>query len=134
MATVHHSRIPAHHQVARRRLIVSGLVAPLAAASSPFHAACGKTPVMIAFAEWKRFTEEMLESPASPVSEADFEARVIQRLAMKQALFALPCESGTDSILKLLAYTDMGEDFIDDDNCTGASLLKEAAIMIGEAM
>lgn len=129
MATNTYSRNPAHNQVTRRGLIVSALLAP--AAASYASASSVGTPVMRAFAEWRAITATM-GSPEAPISELAFEAMVVKRLAIERAMFAIPCEAASDSILKLLAYTDMGEDFVDDDFSTGTALLKEAAALIGE--
>lgn len=86
--------------------------------------AATETPVMRAYRDWLAFRDR-LNSETDGMSDDEFSDLCSERLAMERAMFDLPSASLHDAALKLLAFTDNGNDFQDDCRDTGARLVRE---------
>lgn len=83
-----------------------------------------ETPVMRAYREWLAF-RNWLHSSTADMPDQVFDGLCDDRLALERAMFEIPSQNLQDATLKLLAFTDNGNDFSDDGRETGARLVRE---------
>lgn len=115
----------------RRRLL--GAVpafgfAGLMAAGVDAAVSAAETPVRRAYAEWKAL-RDFMQYDTADMPEEDFDALCDRSTEMERAMFALPNRNIADAVLKILAFTDGGNDFGEDGHGTGLRLVKEAGLL-----
>lgn len=117
--------------MSRRRFLRAAPVAGAAVAIPALSkAGAPETPVTRAYREWKAY-RDWLHNGTSEMPDDEFDALCGKRQAMEIAMFGLPNVDLRDAVLKLMAWTDCGEELADDDRCTGAGLLKEMGALAG---
>lgn len=119
----------------RRALIGSAPVAAFVTAltAGNVHAACGlivekpETPVAAAYREWATFSHWLNKV----ASDDEFDAQVDRRTEMEEALFDLPAEGVEDVMLKLMVYSDHGNDVRSDYYETPERIIREGMTLMG---
>lgn len=124
--------------VTRRSLLGAipafGFGALVAAGASPVKAAGADTPVAVLFREWKACHEWTNAATWGPDGDddAEYDRRCGLRTEIEARLFAEPAVNANDIVLKLLALTLDGQDFMDDCNESGRKIVHEARALVGE--
>lgn len=117
----------------RRTLLNAAAAAPLAgfihhqvfASEAP-----QSTPVAVAYREWAAFASCIREGSDHLLDDA-FEDMCQKRYEMEMAMFDIPSQSVEDVMLKLMAYTDLGNDFMTDGKHTPEAIIREAVGLMG---
>jgi hypothetical protein len=114
----------------KRRNFIAGLAAaPLISVPT---AAPTETPVSKAYRECRAF-RDWLDNDTRGMDEAEFDAMLDRRHQMELALFDLPNTDLRDAALKLMAYSDCGNDLSEDGLGTARRLFMELGELAGGA-
>ncbi len=106
-----------------RRALLVALPAAVVAANASM-ASDHETSVMASFREWKAF-RDWLEAESAGMPDDHFNEMVARQYDMELSMFTLSSIDLRDAVLKLVAFTDMGQDFANDHDDTGGRLMAE---------
>lgn len=135
MASGQYSGTTAAKEVPSRRQLLklapaAGMAALLAAAVPVIAQAQTETPVAMAYREWAAFAACIRDGSDHLLDDA-FQEMCQRRYEMEMAMFDIPSQSVEDVMLKLMAYTDHGNDFMSDGKHTPEAILREAVTLMG---